>query len=126
MQSSGADHATGCRVAAWRRPRVDPLARNQRLGYTGRQEASATVCSLSVPEARPGLDRNPHIISSSWPAAFMHRGLCATVCSKKQRLTATFLDPTGLTDEDAVALGEFYVKGIEFLSGPLAWPRRGP
>ena len=46
----------------------------------------------------------PHNISRSWPPAFTHRGLWATVCSKKQRFGATFLDPTALRDEDAERL----------------------
>jgi hypothetical protein len=69
---------------------------------------------------------NHHIISSSWPAAFTHRGLRATVSSKKQRPSATFLDPTALTDEDAQAFGQFYVEGIELPFGSVGVATTGP
>ena len=56
----------------------------------------------------------------------MHRGSRATVSSKKQRPPATFLDPTALTDEDAEAFGQFYVKGIELLFGSVGVATTGP
>ena len=57
--------------------------------------------------------------SRTWPAGFIFRGPSATVRSKKQRRDATFLDPSADAAKDADALGQYDVKGIEFLSGSV-------